>query len=65
MRFLSFYCCAIATAWHTFYIYLFRAFFMQVATTTPQTPRGLLAVGLDMAKVVAVVAQHKASLSSV
>jgi hypothetical protein len=38
---------------------------MQVATTILQTPRGLLAVGPDMAKVLAVVTLHKARLSSV
>jgi hypothetical protein len=38
---------------------------MQVTTTTPQTSRGLLAVGPDMAKVLAVVALRKASVSSV
>jgi hypothetical protein len=38
---------------------------MQVATTTPQILRGLLAVGPDMAKVLAVVASRKASPSSV
>jgi hypothetical protein len=38
---------------------------MQVATTAPQTSRGLLAVGPDMAKVLAVEAPSKASLSSV
>jgi hypothetical protein len=37
---------------------------MQVATTAPQVPRGLLAVGTDMTKVWAVVALHKASLNS-
>jgi hypothetical protein len=38
---------------------------MQVATTASQTLRGLLAVGPDMVKVLAVVALLKASLSSV
>jgi hypothetical protein len=38
---------------------------MQVATTTPQTSRGFLAVGQDMAKILAVVALRKASLSCV
>jgi hypothetical protein len=38
---------------------------MQVATTAPQMLRGLLAVGPDVAKVLAVVALHKATLSSV
>jgi hypothetical protein len=38
---------------------------MQVATTIPQTSRGLLAIGLDMTKVLAVVAMCKTSLSSV
>jgi hypothetical protein len=38
---------------------------MQVATTSQQTSRGLLAVGPDMAKVLAVVALRKASLSSI
>jgi hypothetical protein len=37
---------------------------MQVATTAPQTLRGLLAFGPDMAKILAVVALHKASLKS-
>jgi hypothetical protein len=37
---------------------------MQVATTTPQTSRGLLAVGPDMAKVLTAVALRKSSLSS-
>jgi hypothetical protein len=37
---------------------------MQVGTTTPQTSRGLLAVVPDMAKVLAIVALRKASLSS-
>jgi hypothetical protein len=38
---------------------------MQVATSAPQTSRGLLAVGPDMAKVLAVTDFRKASLSSV
>jgi hypothetical protein len=38
---------------------------MQVATIAPQTSRGLLAVGPDMAKVLAVAALRKASLISV
>jgi hypothetical protein len=38
---------------------------MQVATTAPQTSMGLIAVGPDMTKVLAVVALHKASLKSV
>jgi hypothetical protein len=38
---------------------------MQVATIAPQTPRELLAVGPDMAKVLVAVALRKASLSSV
>jgi hypothetical protein len=38
---------------------------MQVATTTPQTPMGLLVVGPDMAKVLAFVALRKAIVSSV
>jgi hypothetical protein len=38
---------------------------MQVATTTAQTSNGLLAVGSDMAKVLAVLTLHKAGLSSV
>jgi hypothetical protein len=39
---------------------------VQVVNTTPQTSRGLLAVGPeDMAKVLVVVALCKASLSSV
>jgi hypothetical protein len=37
---------------------------MQVATTAPQTPRELLAVGPDMAKVLTVVALRKSSQSS-
>jgi hypothetical protein len=37
---------------------------MQVAATAPQTSRGLLAVDPDMAKVLAIVALRKASLSS-
>jgi hypothetical protein len=43
----------------------FGAFTVQVATTTPQTSRGLLVVGPDMAKFLAVVALSKASLSFV
>jgi hypothetical protein len=42
-------------------VIFFGAFPMQVATTTPQTSRGLLAVGPDIAKVLAVVALCKAS----
>jgi hypothetical protein len=38
---------------------------MQVATTSPQTSRGLFAVGRDLAEVLAVLALHKASFSSV
>jgi hypothetical protein len=38
---------------------------MQVATTAPQTSKGLLAVGPDMAEVLVVVSPLKASLSSV
>jgi hypothetical protein len=38
---------------------------MKVATTTPQTSMGLLAVGPVIAKVLAVVTLCKASLSSV
>jgi hypothetical protein len=38
---------------------------MQVATTSPQTLWRLVEVGLDMAKVLAVVAMRKAILSSV
>jgi hypothetical protein len=38
---------------------------MQVATTAPQTSNGLLAIGPDIAKVLTVVALHKASLSFV
>jgi hypothetical protein len=38
---------------------------MQVATTTSQTSKGLLAVGPDMAEVRAVVALRKGSLSFV
>jgi hypothetical protein len=48
-----------------FYICLFRAFPVEMATTTQQTLRGLLAVGPDMAKVLVAVALCKASLSSV
>jgi hypothetical protein len=46
-------------------ILLFWAFLMLVATTAPQTLRGLLAVGPDIARVLEVVALRKASLSSV
>jgi hypothetical protein len=63
VRFLSYYG-AIAAAWHISCIYLFRAFPMHTATT-PQTSRGLLAVGPDMTEVLAVLALHKISLSSV
>jgi hypothetical protein len=56
--------CNAATR-HNFCIRLFGAFPMQVATTTTQISRGLLAVRPDMAKVLAVVALRKASLSSV
>jgi hypothetical protein len=38
---------------------------MQVATTAPQKSRGLLVVGPDMTKVLAVVALSKANLNSV
>jgi hypothetical protein len=38
---------------------------MALAITIPQTSRGLLAVGPHMAKVLAVIALCKASLSSV
>jgi hypothetical protein len=38
---------------------------MQVATTAPQTSRGLLADGPDMVKVLIVVALRKASLNSI
>jgi hypothetical protein len=38
---------------------------VQVATTAPQTSKGLFAVGPDTAKVLAVVELGKASLSSV
>jgi hypothetical protein len=62
MSFLS-YWGAIAATRTIFCIVLFGAFPMQVATTTPQTSSGLLAVGPDMAKVLAVLC--KASLSSV
>jgi hypothetical protein len=65
MSFLSFYKGAAAATQHRFCIRPFGAFPMQVATTAPQTSRGLFAVGPDMAKVLAVVALHKASLSSV
>jgi hypothetical protein len=65
MRFLSFYYGAMAAILCRFFILLFGVFLIQVATITPQTSRGLLAVGPDMAKVLAVVALRKASLSSV
>jgi hypothetical protein len=38
---------------------------VQVATTTPQISRGLLAVGPDMAKVLTVLALRKSSVSSI
>jgi hypothetical protein len=63
MRFLSFYLGAIAAARRRFCICLFRAFPMQVVTTTPQTSKRLLAVGPDTAKILAVVALRKTSLS--
>jgi hypothetical protein len=44
---------------------LLMAFHTRVATTVPQTSRGLLAVGPDMAKNLAVAALRVASLSSV
>jgi hypothetical protein len=65
MRFLSFYYGAIAVPQRRFCICLFRAFPMQVVTTAPQTSNGLLAIGPDIAKVLTVVALHKASLSFV
>jgi hypothetical protein len=43
----------------------FWAFPMQVATIAPQILRVLLAVGPDMAKVLAVVALRNPSLSSI
>jgi hypothetical protein len=36
---------------------------MQVGTTAHQSSRGLLAVGPDMAKVLALTAQHEGSLT--
>jgi hypothetical protein len=63
MRFLSFCKDAIAVALHRFCVCLFREFPMQVATIASQIFRGLLAVGPDMAKVLAVVSLCKASLS--
>jgi hypothetical protein len=65
MRFLSFYWGAIAATCHRFCINFFGAFPMQVVTTTPQTSRGLLAIGPDMARVLAFVELHEPSLSSV
>jgi hypothetical protein len=65
MRFLSFYWGAIAVARHRFCIYLFGALPMQVATTAQQTLCKLLAGDPDMAKVLAVIALLKASLSFV
>jgi hypothetical protein len=65
MMFLSIYLGSLAAARRRFCIRLFRAFSVQVATTAPQTSRGVLAVGPDIAKVLAVVALHKANLSSV
>jgi hypothetical protein len=47
------------------WIYLSSAFPKQVTTTAPQTSRGFLAVGPDIAKIFAVAALCKASLSSV
>jgi hypothetical protein len=38
---------------------------MEVTTTVPQTLRGLLAVALDMAKVLPVVALRKTNMSPV
>jgi hypothetical protein len=64
MRFLSSQH-AIAAAGYRFCSYLFRAFPMQMATPAPQAIRGLLAVGPDMAKLLAAAALHRASLSSV
>jgi hypothetical protein len=46
-------------------VFLFRAFPMQVATTSPQTSRGLLPAGPYMAKVLAVVVLREASLRSI
>jgi hypothetical protein len=63
-EFLSYYG-AIAAAQLSFYFCLFRAFHVQVATIAPQTSRGLLAVGPDMAKILEAVILHKANLSSV
>jgi hypothetical protein len=59
------YWCSIAAAQRRFCICFFRTFPMQVATTAPQTSRGLLTVDPDMAKALPVVALCKASLSSV
>jgi hypothetical protein len=65
MRFASFYLGEIAAARSGFCICPFKAFPMQVATTAPETSKGLLAVGPDMAKMLAGVALRKASLSSI
>jgi hypothetical protein len=46
-------------------VFGFRTFLVQIAINTPNTSRGLLAVGSDMTKILAVVALRKASLSSV
>jgi hypothetical protein len=45
-------------------VFVFTEFPVQVATTAPETPRELLAFGPDVARVLAVVALGKASLSS-
>jgi hypothetical protein len=60
MRFLFFSYDAIAATRRRFYICLFWAFPMQVATTAPRTSSGLLALGPDMAKVLAVIAPRDA-----
>jgi hypothetical protein len=65
MRFFSFYQAAIAAAWCRFCICLFSVFPMQVATTAPQTSKGLLTVDPEMAKVQAAVGLHKAMLSPI
>jgi hypothetical protein len=64
-KFTSFYYGAIVAARRKSRICLFRAFPMQVTTTATQTLRGLLTVGPDMAKVLAVVVLRKASVNSV
>jgi hypothetical protein len=53
MRVFSFHQPAIAAAWCGFCICLFRVFPMQADTIAPQTLKGWLTVGPDMAKVLA------------